>query len=113
MRSAFIIPGFLALSLAACNQTSTTPQPAPVPNSSSVPGVTSAGFRLPDGAGCSGEVARFRAIMTNDLETGHTTKPVFDRVNAEIDQAASACAGGRDGDATRMVRATRTKFGYP
>jgi hypothetical protein len=111
IRIFFVFHAFMYI--VGCNQTAQAPAPVPVANSSAVPGVTAASFRLPDGAGCSGEVARFRAIMANDLETGHTTKPVFDRVNAEIDQAASACSSGRDGEATRMVRATRTKFGYP
>lgn len=105
---------FLALALSACNQTASAPPPASRASGSlAASGVTAPGFRLPEGAGCTGEVARFRAIIRNDLETGHTTKPVHDRMAAELDQAESACAAGRDGDAVRMVRATRTKFGYP
>lgn len=104
-----------ALLLAACTQTSgpATSPAAPQPGTLAAAGVTSPDFRLPEGAGCTGQISRFRAIMRNDLETGHTTDSVFKAVNAELDTASRACADGRDGEATRMVRTTRAKFGYP
>src|SRR5215207_1525922 len=91
---------------AACNETS---GPAPA---ASVSGVTPPSFALPPGSGCSGEVSRYRAVMNNDLATGHVAKAVHARVTAEIDHAASACGAGRDAEAVRMIAATKARFGY-
>lgn len=101
---------FAGLALAACQ--SAGPPPAPPPESAPT-GVTPNTFRMPAGAGCSGEVERFQAIIDNDLQTGHTTKGVHDRVSAEISRARTACSGGNEGGAIAQIRATRTKFGYP
>ncbi|HRK24330.1 MAG TPA: hypothetical protein PLQ11_05180, partial [Beijerinckiaceae bacterium] len=68
------------LALGACNQTSAPPAAsAPAGTSSSgtptvSSNVTPSGFRLPEGAGCSGSVNRFRALMDNDLATGHVAR---------------------------------------
>jgi hypothetical protein len=97
---------------AGCNQTASPPPPA-APVASAAAGVTPSTFRLPEGSGCAGEVARYRAVMANDLETGHVTRSVHDRVVAEIDRAAGACSAGRDAEAVRMIHATKAKFGYP
>jgi hypothetical protein len=94
----------ISLSLAACNQTM-----SPAPSSASV---TPSGFRMPEGSGCKGEVDRYRAVMDNDLAMGHVNKSVYTRVVREIDQAASACAAGRDADAVRMINATKSRYGY-
>ena len=102
---AIMIP-VMGLALAAC-----TPTTAPPPAAAAA-GVTPSGFRLPEGPGCAGEVARYRAIMENDLETGHVNRKVHDRVITEIDQAEAACAGGRDAEAIRMIAATKSRYGY-
>jgi hypothetical protein len=67
---------------------------------------------MPDGAGCSGEIARYRAVVENDVETGHVGKPVHDRIVADLNRASSACAAGQDSEAVRMVNATKSRFGY-
>jgi hypothetical protein len=103
-----------ALSLAACNQTASAPPPATVqaqPQSASL--VTPTGFRLPEGQGCSGDVARFRAVQDNDLETGHVNRTVYNSIKAEIDQAAALCAAGNDGGSRAALSATKRKYGYP
>ncbi len=101
------VAALLALSLAACNQTASPGPAAPAS------GVTAASFQLPAGAGCSGEVARFRAVMDNDLATGHVARSVHGRVTGEIDRAAAACSAGRDAEAVRMIAATKARYGYP
>jgi UPF0755 protein len=58
-------------------------------------------------------VARWRAIQDNDLRTGHVSQSVYERIKSEIDSAASACASGREGEASAMVRASRARHGYP
>ena len=93
-----------ALPLAACNQTA-----PPAPASASV---TPSGFRMPEGSGCHGEIARYRAVMDNDLAMGHVNQSVHARVAREIDQAAAACAAGRDAEAQRMIRTAKSRYGY-
>lgn len=99
------------LALSACNQTSRPVASAQAPASPS--NVTSSSFRMPDGAGCTGAVNRYRAIINNDLETGHTTKTVHAQVSQEIDAAAQLCASGNDGGARAAVTASRSRHGYP
>ncbi len=110
-----LIPAPLALVaaavvVAACTTTS-GPPPAPPP-SSAAPGVTPNTFAMPQGAGCTGEVARFQAVMDNDIATGHTTRVVYDRVSAEIAQARATCAAGNNAGAISQINATKARFGY-
>jgi hypothetical protein len=97
--------------LAACESTSSTAA-APEPEGRNLSPVTPATFRLPEGSGCAGEVARFRAVIDNDLATGHTTKPVHERVSAEIASADATCKAGNSGGAIAQIAATKRKFGY-
>ncbi|WP_293867313.1 hypothetical protein [uncultured Alsobacter sp.] len=107
----------VALGLAACNTAGTAPQASSAPPSSAYAnlpaGVSPPGFKLPDGAGCSGAVARWKALQDNDLASGHVGQKVYDTIQGEIAQAAAACQAGRDGEATAMVRASRARHGYP
>lgn len=102
------------LALGACQSTATAPAPAAAakeePRGVTV---TPANFRLPEGAGCTGDIARFRAIQANDLETGHTTKKVYDEIEAEMKKAETLCANGQGGAASAHVRATKSRYGYP
>jgi hypothetical protein len=99
--------GLVALPLAACNQTASGPAPVPAGTS-----VTPSSFRMPEGSGCRGEIARYRAVMSNDLAMGHVNQSVYNRVDRDIGQAEAACAAGRDAEASRMVRATKARHGY-
>ena len=98
------LAAFVALPLAACNQTAAT-----APGSA---GVTPAGFSMPSGSGCGGEIAQYRAVMSNDLATGHVNQSVYNRVDREVAQAEAACSAGRDAEAIRMVNATKARHGY-
>lgn len=99
----------LAFGLAAC--TSNGPPPAPSPQNAPT-GVTPNTFVLPTGSGCAGEIARFQAVMDNDLATGHTTAGVHGRVSGEIATARASCAAGNEGGAIGQLNATKAKFGY-
>lgn len=110
-RPLFALP--LILLLAACQTGGGAPSASAPPAPSTGPaGVTPTGFSLPSGSGCSGEVARFQAVMDNDLSTGHTTKGVYDQVSAQIAQARATCAGGNDAAAIAQINATKGRFGY-
>lgn len=101
------------LALGACQSTAEPPAPAPAAGQPRGVSITPSNFRLPEGAGCAGDIARFRAIQANDLETGHTTKVVYDQIEAEMKQADALCAAGNSGAASAHVRATKSRFGYP
>jgi hypothetical protein len=101
------IVGLTALPIAACNQTASAPT-AMTASASATP----SSFHMPEGTGCKGEVDRYRAVMSNDLTMGHVNQSVYTKVEREIGQAEAACATGRDADALRMIRATKTRYGY-
>jgi hypothetical protein len=90
----------LSLGLAACTQTASTPS-APSPLAAA--GATS---------GCAGEIAQFRAVLKSDVDTGNVGQSVYNRANADLAQAESACAAGREGEARSRVASTKSRFGY-
>lgn len=103
----------LVLALAGCNTAAPPATPAPGAYAGLPAGVSPPGFRLPEGAGCTGAIARWKAIQENDLATGHVGQSVFDRIQKDISQASAACEAGRDAEAQAMVRASRARNGYP
>lgn len=118
MRTLPIVAFGFALALAACNspQQASAPQAAaPVADAyrGTPAGVTPQGFRLPEGTGCQGDVARWAAIQDNDLKTGHVSKSVYDTIQKDIAQARAACDAGNSGPASALVRASRARHGYP
>ncbi len=98
----------LALALAACNTTQPQATAAAQPAAGADPyrntpaGVTPQGFTLPSGSGCQGDIARWAAIQDNDLKTGHVSKSVYDRIQAEINEARTACAAGNSAQASAL-----------
>ena len=109
-----LIATSLALLLAGCvQQAPPAPQAAAQPTGYATHRYTPAGFALPGGGGCQGDVARFRAVMSNDYQTGNVNLSVFKRIGAEIDEADHVCAAGDDARASAMIRTTKAKFGYP
>ena len=84
----FAIPAlFCAFALAACNSSAPPPAFSAPPQrvaTGAPPGVTPSSFRLPEGAGCSGDIARWQAIQSNDLQTGHVNQTVYDQIQGEI-----------------------------
>ena len=95
--------------------TSTSPtwsQADPTPGYATQP-FTPKTFHLPDGSGCSGEVARWQAIQDNDYHGGNIGLPIYRRIQNEITQAAAACSAGHDAQASAMIRASRARHGYP
>jgi hypothetical protein len=98
----------VALVLAACNQT----REAAAPSGPLASAATPAATVLSGGSGCAAEVARYRAVMANDLEMGHVARRVHDRVAREIDISAATCASGREAEALSQLAATKARSGY-
>ena len=99
----------LSVALAGCNASAPVAS-AVQPASTSF---TPADFRMPEGRGCSGDVARWQAIQQNDLNMGHVNQKVYDEISREIAAAANACQAGRDGEASAMITASKRRHGYP
>jgi hypothetical protein len=70
------------------------------------------GFEMPGGAGCAGEIARYRAVQENDHASGNVAKSVYIQIQREIAAAEKLCAAGQDGKATAMIRASQARHGY-
>jgi len=110
MKSVFAV-AFAALALAGCNASSPPPSAtAPAPGSLVV---APSDFKMPEGSGCAGEIARYRAVQDDDLAMGQIAQSVYDQIHGEIASAAQACSAGRDGEARAMIMASRKRHGYP
>ena len=97
--------------VAGCNSTAPAPDAAaPAPASIHV---TPPGFQLPQGGGCAGEIARYRAIQDNDLAMGHVAQSVYNQIRSEIAAADKACSSGADAQARAMILSSRERHGYP
>jgi hypothetical protein len=96
--------------LAACNSAAPPPAQTVAPASR---GVTPPGFKLPEGAGCTGAIARYRAIQDNDLSMGHVNQGVYAEIQKEIGEAEAACANGDDAKAQALLRVSKARHGYP
>ena len=110
MRS-LLLTAFAALSLAACDASAPALQAAaPAPATTDV---TPDNFTMPSGEGCAGDVARYRAIMANDLSMGHVAKSVYNQIEKEIGEADAQCAAGHEAQARATIVASRKRHGYP
>ena len=70
-------------------------------------------FRLPEGAGCAGAVARWKAVQENDYASGNIGLRVYHQIKDEIARADAACRAGHDGEARSMIHASKRRHGYP
>ncbi|UDL93373.1 hypothetical protein LGH83_12335 [Lichenihabitans sp. PAMC28606] len=70
-------------------------------------------FKMPEGAGCAGDIARWRAVQDNDFASGNIEPKVYNQIKGEIAKAESACSAGHDGQASGMVAASKRRHGYP
>jgi hypothetical protein len=74
--------------------------------------VTPPGFEMPGGAGCAGEIARYRAVQDNDHASGNVANSVYQQIKREIAAAESVCSAGNDAKAMAMIRASQSRHGY-
>ena len=103
-----------ALALSACNTSQPRPQIVP-PGPSPVAPLpdTAGGYQTPQSAGCGGAVARYRAVVDNDLRMGHVNSSVHAQIQGEISEASGACSAGQDARAMSLLRASKSRHGYP
>ncbi len=101
---------FAAFALAACNAPAPQASPPPAPGSAVV---TPPGFRLPAGGSCSADVARYRAVLNNDLAMGNVAQSVYNQIKRETDAAEAACSAGRDAEGRSLLAASKKRHGYP
>lgn len=107
-------PLVLTLMLAGCNANRATPMvELAAPTTPAYIRVTPPESRLPEGGGCAGDIARFRAIQENDLGMGHVDKSVYAQIQTELTEADQACAQGDTLRAQGLLRATKERHGYP
>jgi hypothetical protein len=104
-----LLAAIVALCVGGCN--SAGPAPAAAPPGSLA--VAPSNFQMPQGGGCPGDIARYRAVQDDDLAMGQIAQSVYDQVHREIAEAAQACSAGRDAEARAMILASRKRHGYP
>lgn len=102
---------FASFALAACN----SGRPAqPMAEPVAPPPVGPARIvEAPSGAGCALSISRYRAVIENDLSMGHVNRSVYDTIQGEISSASSACSAGDDARAISLLRASKSRHGYP
>jgi hypothetical protein len=105
------LPPLAALLLAACTQTGSPPAPQASLGSASL-GSAAVAPAPAGGAGCAGEIGRFRAVIDDDRRTGNIAASVHGRLSGEVDRAASACSAGRDEEALRQLASAKGRYGY-
>lgn len=97
--------------LAGCNSMGTTT--ASTGSGYASRSYTPQSFKLPEGKGCSGAVARWEAVQQNDYASGNVNADVYKQIQGELSRAADACSAGRDAEAIRMVAESKRRHGYP
>lgn len=85
----------------------------PAPRGYAVQPFTPPDFKLPDGNGCAGEIARWQAAQGNDHAGGNMSLDVYNQIQNEIDRASALCEAGQDAQAHRLVAESRRRHGYP
>jgi hypothetical protein len=102
--------GGAALALSGCNSSAPPPQ-ASAPQARAA--MTPSDFKLPQGGGCGGEIARYKAVIDNDHSTGNVNDSVWKQIEGEIASASAACSSGNEAQALGLLRASKSRHGYP
>jgi hypothetical protein len=96
-----------SLALAGCKSAS------PVASNAPETGVAQLATQGSQGGGCSSEIARYSAVMKSDYDTGNVNKSVYAQFQSEMARAQSACSAGHENEAIGLVRASKSRHGYP
>ena len=115
MRDLRIHVGVLALALALlpAGVVAQAQSPDAAPRGYAVQPFTPKTFKLPDGSGCAGDLARWQAVQANDYAGGNVGLKVKTQIHNDIDRAAALCAAGQDAAARKLVAAYKARHGYP
>ena len=105
--------GVLALALLPVSGGARAQSRDAVPRGYAVQPFTPKDFKLPDGNGCAGDLARWQAVQANDYAGGNVSLKVYNQIQNEIDRAAAVCAAGQDAAARKLVAASKARHGYP
>jgi hypothetical protein len=70
-------------------------------------------FQMPEGSGCAGDIARWKAVQENDYASGNVGLKIYNQIKGEIARAEAACSAGHDSQASAMVSASKRRHGYP
>ena len=105
--------GVLALALLPVSGGARAQSQDAVPRGYAVQLFTPKDFKLPDGNGCAGDLARWQAVQANDYAGGNVSLKVYNQIQNEIDRAAAVCAAGQDAAARKLVAASKARHGYP
>lgn len=105
--ASWIAAGALAAALSGCNA-ARAPQVAPQPQAA-----RPADPPPPEGSGCAAAAARYRGIVDHDLSMGHVNTSVHAQISNEIAEASSACSNGQEARALSLLRASKSRHGYP
>ena len=105
--------GVLALALLPVSGGARAQSQDAVPRGYAVQPFTPKDFKLPDGNGCAGDLARWQAVQANDYAGGNVSLKVYNQIQNEIDRAAAVCAAGQDAAARKLVAASKARHGYP
>jgi hypothetical protein len=105
MRGLQFMSVIAALSVSACNSAQ-SPQASAAPPPPAV-------AASPEGTGCEAVISRYRSVIENDRAMGHVNLKVYDQISGEIGEAQSACSSGQEARAVAMVRASKSRHGYP
>lgn len=105
----------VAIALSACNSAQRPQIVPPGPSMGPVAPLpdTAGGYPTPSVSGCGGAVARYQAVVDNDLRMGHVNKSVHAQIQNEISEANGACSSGQDARAVSLIRASKSRHGYP
>jgi len=95
------------LALLGCVGVIPAPGQDTTPRGYAVQPFTPPGFKLPDGNGCAGEIARWQAVQGNDYGGGNVSLKVYNRIQNEIDRASTLCETGQDAQARKLVVESR------
>ncbi len=102
-----------ALALLGCVDVISACAQDAAPRGYAVQPFTPPGFKLPDGRGCAGEIARWQAVQGNDYAGGNVSLKVYNQIQNEIDRASTLCEAGQDAQARKLVVESRRRHGYP
>ncbi len=102
-----------ALALLLASAPAQAQSPDTPPRGYAVQPFTPKTFKLPDGSGCAGDLARWQAVQANDYAGGNVGLKVYNQIQNEIDRAAALCAAGQDAAARKLVAASKARHGYP